>query len=57
MQKHEDSKLDTAPEEVKLAVDLIYLLESNDIDPAIALSALAIVQRDMENKVASSVNE
>ncbi|PQJ67474.1 pleiotropic regulatory protein RsmS [Photobacterium angustum] len=42
--------LENAPEEIKLAVDLIYLLESNDIAPEIVLSALEIVRKDFENK-------
>ncbi|MCR9546763.1 MULTISPECIES: pleiotropic regulatory protein RsmS [Vibrio diabolicus subgroup] len=45
------SPLDDAPEEIKLAVDLIYLLESNEIDPEVALNALKIVQSDLENKL------
>ncbi|MBS9919425.1 pleiotropic regulatory protein RsmS [Vibrio alginolyticus] len=45
------SPLDDAPEENKLAVDLIYLLESNEIDPEVALNALKIVQNDLENKL------
>ncbi|MCA2414752.1 pleiotropic regulatory protein RsmS [Vibrio chemaguriensis] len=45
------SPLDDAPEELKLAVDLIYLLESNEIDPEVALNALKIVQNDLENKL------
>ncbi|MDK9791347.1 MULTISPECIES: pleiotropic regulatory protein RsmS [unclassified Vibrio] len=45
------SPLDDAPEEIKLAVDLIYLLESNEIDPEVALNALKIVQNDFENKL------
>ncbi|CAH0258101.1 pleiotropic regulatory protein RsmS [Erwinia aphidicola] len=45
--------LDTAPEEVKLAVDLIMLLEENQIAPETVLAALAIVQRDFEQKVAA----
>ena len=47
------SPLEDAPEEVKLAVDLIYLLESNEIDPQVALKALRIVQTDLENKLSS----
>ena len=43
--------LENAPPEVKLAVDLIELLETNRIDPALALAALAIVQRDYQLKV------
>ena len=49
------SPLDNAPEEVKLAVDLIYLLESNDIDPKIALEAIKVVQQDLQAKLASSI--
>ncbi|RRZ93635.1 pleiotropic regulatory protein RsmS [Erwinia sp. 198] len=42
--------LESAPEEVKLAVDLIMLLEENQIAPQTVLAALAIVQRDFEKK-------
>ena len=49
------SQLDNAPEEVKLAVDLIYLLESNEIDPKVALEAIKIVQHDLQAKLASSI--
>ncbi|KMV30654.1 pleiotropic regulatory protein RsmS [Photobacterium swingsii] len=45
------SPLDNAPEDIKLAVDLIYLLESNEIAPEIALSALAMVKKDLEEKL------
>ncbi len=45
------SPLDHAPAEVKLAVDLIYLLESNDIDPNVALKALKMVERDLQKKI------
>ncbi|MFK8259393.1 pleiotropic regulatory protein RsmS [Erwinia sp. AnSW2-5] len=45
--------LETASEEVKLAVDLIMLLEENHVAPEIVLAALAIVRRDFEQKVAS----
>ena len=48
------SSLDNAPEEVKLAVDLIYLLESNEIDPKVALEAIKIVQQDLQAKLAPS---
>lgn len=43
--------LDTAPEEVKLAVDLIMLLEENQLAPQTVLAALAIVQKDFEKKL------
>lgn len=39
--------LEQAPQEVQLAVDLIYLLESHQIDPQIALAALKIVEQDL----------
>ncbi|HHX8526719.1 pleiotropic regulatory protein RsmS [Vibrio diabolicus] len=51
MAEQPTSPLDDAPEEIKLAVDLIYLLESNEIDPEVALNALKIVQSDLENKL------
>ncbi|MBK0032163.1 pleiotropic regulatory protein RsmS [Erwinia sp. S43] len=44
--------LENAPEEVKLAVDLIMLLEENQLEPETVLAALAIVQRDFERKLA-----
>ena len=50
------SPLDNAPEDIKLAVDLIYLLESNEIDPETALSALKIVKNDLEAKVKAEKN-
>ena len=43
--------LENAPDEVKLAVDLIYLFESNEVDPKTALAALDIVRSDLENKL------
>lgn len=51
------SPLDNAPEDVKLAVDLIYLLESNEIDPRTALSALAMVKADLERKIAQTATQ
>ena len=42
--------LEHAPEDVKLAVDLICLLEENQLDPKLVLSALKMVQRDFEKK-------
>ncbi|WP_342755031.1 pleiotropic regulatory protein RsmS [Pantoea sp. MBD-2R] len=49
--------LDTAPEEVRLAVDLIMLLEENQIAPQTVLNALAIVQRDFEKKVSAAPDD
>jgi hypothetical protein len=46
--------LQSAPEDVKLAVDLIYLLESNNIDPATALSALEMVNADLLRKLSKT---
>lgn len=43
--------LENAPDDVKLAVDLIMLLEEHGIPPETVLSALAIVKRDFENKL------
>ncbi|MEH2919781.1 pleiotropic regulatory protein RsmS [Samsonia erythrinae] len=42
--------LENAPPEVKLAVDLIMLLEENQIETPIALAALEIVRNDLEKK-------
>ncbi|SFN37361.1 pleiotropic regulatory protein RsmS [Xenorhabdus japonica] len=43
--------LEQAPPEVQLAVDLIYLLEYNEVPPAIALAALDIVKHDLQEKL------
>lgn len=48
------SDLDNAPEHVKLAVDLIMLLEQNDIAPQIAIDALEIVLSDCKAKLADT---
>lgn len=45
------SGLDNAPDEIKLAVDLIYLLENNEVDPKVALEAIKIVKSDLESKL------
>lgn len=50
--KQYGSELAQAAPEVKLAVDLIYLLESNEIEPELALAALAIVRADLQKKLA-----
>ena len=47
------TSLDNAPAEIKLAVDLICLLEDNDIDPQTVLSAIDIVRHDFERKLQS----
>lgn len=38
-------------DDIKLAIDLIYLLETHNIDPNIALMALDIVKQDLLKKV------
>ncbi|QGN36946.1 pleiotropic regulatory protein RsmS [Klebsiella oxytoca] len=43
--------LENAPDEVKLAVDLIMLLEENNVPAQTVLAALEIIRRDYENKV------
>lgn len=43
--------LENAPDEVKLAVDLIMLLENHEISAETVLKALEIVRRDFEGKV------
>lgn len=45
--------LEQAADEVKLAVDLIMLLETHAIAPETVLKALEIVRRDFENKRAN----
>lgn len=43
--------LEKATDEIKLAIDLIVLLEDNLIAPRTVLAALEIVRRDYENKL------
>ena len=51
MTNQKQNPLEKAPEEIKLAVDLIYLLESNDIDPQVAIQAIDIVKQDLQRKL------
>lgn len=46
------SSIEQAPDSVKLAVDLIYLLETHNIAPATALEAIEMVKRDLQQKLA-----
>ncbi|WP_037383619.1 pleiotropic regulatory protein RsmS [Serratia sp. DD3] len=46
--------LENASPELQLAVDLIYLLECNEIDPVTALAALDIVRKDYQQKILQS---
>ena len=43
--------LENAPDDVKLAVDLIMLLEENQVSAQTVLGALEIIKRDYENKL------
>lgn len=45
------SGLSSAPEHVKLAVDLIFLLEDNQVEISTALKALKIVEQDLKAKL------
>lgn len=53
MSDNKSNPLEQAPDEIKLAVDLIYLLESNEVDPKTALQAIHIVRQDLESKLAA----
>lgn len=44
------TQLADAEDKIKLAVDLIYLIEINNIDTETALEALAIVTQDLKKK-------
>ncbi|WP_082825410.1 MULTISPECIES: DUF2496 domain-containing protein [Marinomonas] len=46
--------LDRAPDHVKLAVDLIELLETNEIPTDVAVEALRLVLKDFENKLSAT---
>lgn len=45
------NSLNQAPEHIKLAVDLIMILEQHDIAPEDILKALEIVKSDFEKKL------
>lgn len=49
--KQDSSALEQAPEHIKLAVDLIYLLESNEISTELAIKAIDIVREDLQQKL------
>ncbi len=46
--------LEDASDEIKLAVDLIYLLENHEIEPDVALAALEIVKQDLQRKLSNT---
>ncbi len=43
--------LENAPKHIKLAVDLIQLLEENQLPTETVIKALAIVQQDFQRKL------
>lgn len=49
-QKETLNGLETAPNEIKLAVDLIQLLEENELPLETTIEALEIVLADFKNK-------
>ncbi|WP_084405168.1 pleiotropic regulatory protein RsmS [Aliagarivorans taiwanensis] len=49
--------LETAPAHIKLAVDLIQLLEENQLEPQVVLDALAIVEQDYHHKLEQQRSE
>ncbi len=51
------SDLNTAPPHIKLAVDLIMLLEQNDVAAATVLEALPIVAEDFKRKLEEEQKE
>ncbi|WP_428776056.1 pleiotropic regulatory protein RsmS [Vibrio sp.] len=53
----EPGPLSKAPDHVKLAVDIIYLLESNNIEAEVALEAIEIVKSDLQQKLTESGSE
>jgi hypothetical protein len=46
--------LEQAPAHIKLAVDLIQLLEENNVEPEDVLKALEIIKGDYTKKLATS---
>ena len=47
------TSLENAPEHIQLAVDLIHLFESNNIDKQTAIAALEIVISDLKRNPAA----
>lgn len=43
--------LDNAPEHIKLAIDLIMLLEQEELDSQVVLDALEVVKNDYKKKL------
>lgn len=49
--------LENAPEHIKLAVDLIQLLEENQLPTETVLKALTIVQQDFQRKLETETTD
>ena len=49
-------KLEMEKEHIKIAVDLILILEQNNINPKTALKAIEIVKKDFEKKMEENFN-
>lgn len=43
--------LEDATPEIRLAIDLIMLLEQNNLEPTLVLAALEIVKKDYQQKL------
>lgn len=54
MSSQKNNSLENAPTYIKLAIDLIMLLEQHQVDPHIALAAIDVVKQDLEQKVQGS---
>jgi len=48
--------LENAPEHIKLAVDLIQLLEESQLPTETVLAALAVVQQDFQRTLEAETN-
>jgi len=48
--------LENAPEHIKLAVDLIQLLEESQLPTETVLAALAVVQQDFQRTLEAEIN-
>ena len=49
-----EQPLADAPAQIQLAVDFIHMLESNNIEPQLALDALLIVVDDLKQKLSQT---
>lgn len=56
-QSNHAQQLQDAPEDIKLAVDLIQLLEEHNIEVDTAISALQIVLNDFQRKKQSETDK